>query len=118
MNVVEAVLNGNKLIVGEQKVRVPDQWMERIGSRTKIWFGIRPEHVVLKNEPADAKVRITYVENHGDKKSIAFQLEDNLMMATTGAHFETSGEMYLDFQWDKLHFFDVETTENIGYPEV
>ena len=25
--------------------------------------------------------------------------------------------MYMNFDWDKMHFFDVETSDNIGYPE-
>jgi ABC-type sugar transport system ATPase subunit len=117
MNVVKAHLEGNELMVGGQKVTVPDRWMKLIGARKEIQFGIRPEHIVLKQEPDDLKVKITYVENHGDKKSIAMQLGEHLMMATAGAHFETSDEMYLDLQWDKLHFFDADTTDNIGYPE-
>ncbi|BDF59238.1 sugar ABC transporter ATP-binding protein [Christensenellaceae bacterium] len=117
MNVDAAAIEGNELIVGQSRIRVPERWLKRIGNRKKVKFGIRPEHVLLQKEPSDAAARIVYVENHGDKKSIAFQLAERMMMATAEAHFETADNMYMNFDWDKMHFFDVETSDNIGYPE-
>ncbi len=117
MNIEDAVVDGFDLVVSGTRVPIPAAWREKIGGRTKVKFGIRPEHVELMKEPAGPQVQIHYVENQGDKKSIAFLLDGVIFMATAGTHFETQDTMYLKMDWDKMHIFDADTTENVGYPE-
>ena len=117
MNIEDAAVDGFDLVVSGTRVPIPAAWREKIGGRTKVKFGIRPEHVELMKEPAGPQVQIHYVENQGDKKSIAFLLDGVIFMATAGTHFETQDTMYLKMDWDKMHIFDADTTENVGYPE-
>lgn len=105
------------VIVGDKSVPIPEEWKSLIGNRSQVKFGIRPEHVKLMKVPEGPSVNINYVENQGDKKSIAFLIEDNIFMATTDTSFEEQETMYLAMDWNKMHLFDVDTTENIGYPE-
>lgn len=117
MNVEEAEVDGSDLVIAGTRVPVPPAWRQKIGDRKKVKFGLRPEHVELMREPVGPEVQINYVENQGDKKSIAFLLNDAVFMAVAGTHFETQDRMYLKMNWDHMHIFDPETTENVGYPD-
>lgn len=117
MNIFDGEIDNGNLIVGDKSVPIPEEWKSLIGNRSQVKFGIRPEHVKLMKVPEGPSVNINYVENQGDKKSIAFLIEDNVFMATTDTSFEEQETMYLAMNWNKMHLFDVDTTENIGYPE-
>ena len=117
MNIRDAEVDGDDLLVAGTRVPIPAGWREKIGDRKKVKFGIRPEHVELLNEPNGPEVEINYVENQGDKKSIAFLLDGVIFMATASTLFQTQKTMYLKMDWDRMHVFDAETTENVGYPD-
>ena len=117
MNVLEAPVEGGRLMVGGQGVEIPDSWRRRIGERQKVMLGIRPENIGLQAGSGDCPMQIDYVENHGNKLCIAFTLNGVMCMATADVSSAISTEMYLKIDWAKVHLFDCDTTENIGYPE-
>ena len=81
MNIFDGEIDNGNLIVGDKSVSIPEEWKLLIGNRSQVKFGIRPEHVKLMKVPEGPSVNINYVENQGDKKSIAFLIEDNIFMA-------------------------------------
>ena len=117
MNICEAGITDGCLYVGGVAVKIPDRWMKIIGSRDRVQFGLRPEHVALQSGSGDVEVSIGYMENHGNRKCISFAAGPAQMMATTEPEFTLSGRMYLSIPWDKMHFFDEETDLNLGYPD-
>lgn len=117
MNVADGEVNGGQLIVNGKGVVIPEAWNKLIGSRKKIKFGMRPEHVILNRIDGDFGVNVDYIENHGNRLCIAFRLNENYMMATTDPSVPMiCGELYFQLDWDKIHFFDFDSDENIGYP--
>ena len=60
--------------------------------------------------------KVTYTENHGNKLVVAYVSGGNEMMACLDPFYKLGEEMYMNIQWDKIHFFDAETDKNIGYP--
>ena len=118
MNIGNAKVDGDVLHIGENTIKIPGSWRAVIDDRKEVRFGIRPEHVLLVTTRDDGEipVQVTYMENHGNRKCITFGLAENSMMATTDPDFEVAGQMYLKLIWDKMHFFDKQTDENIGYP--
>ena len=117
MNIVEANVDGAELVIGGQRVAVPDSWRHLIGERSRVKVGIRPENIILENGSGDCRLDIDYVENHGNKLCIAFKLADTLCMATSDVSVAVSADTYLKIDWAKVHMFDCETTLNIGYPD-
>lgn len=116
MNIVPVKLEGNRMSLGGAQVQVPDYWMEKLGAKTSLEFGLRPEHVWLSEKEGDAPCRITYVENHGNRKCISFQVGGDTCYMMTDADFETHDDMWLQINWRRAHFFDGETHLNVGYP--
>ena len=117
MNVVDCDIDGSDMIIDGQRVPIRSDWRELIGSRSKIKFGLRPEDVVLREGSGDYKMKITFVENHGNELGIAFPMNKTDCMATASVMTPVTTNTYLVINWDAVHFFDPETTDNIGYPE-
>ena len=117
MNVVEAQVDGNQLVVAGQRIDVPEVWRALIGERERVQLGIRPENIYLQSGSGDIRLSIDYVENHGNKLCIAFKLDEVICMATADVSSPVTADTYLKVDWDKVHLFDCDTTENIGYPE-
>ena len=92
-------------------------WRKQIGDRKSIMIGIRPENIKLQGGSGDCKIKIDYVENHGNELCVAFFMNDVMCMATADVSTAISNDTYLKIDWSKVHMFDKETTLNIGYPE-
>lgn len=117
MNIVDSAIDGEDMILDGQRIKIRSDWRKMIGDRNKIKFGIRPENIIMKNGSGDCKMNVSYIENHGSKLCIAFNLCNTVCMATADVRTPISAETYMVIDWGKAHFFDADTTENIGYPE-
>jgi ABC-type sugar transport system ATPase subunit len=121
MNVFEAQISGNELVIGGiQKVQIPDLWLNITGTNKKIKVGIRPEHISLTAKGTGFGGTITYMENHGNRRCMTMQipgLDNPVQIASDTDFYPESNKMFIDIAWDKMHFFDDESEENMGYPE-
>lgn len=57
MNIEGGDADGNDLVVAGTRAPIPAGWRKKIGSRRRVKFGIRPEHVELMLEPAGRRCR-------------------------------------------------------------
>lgn len=117
MNIGNANIENDSMFIGPTKVKIPNNWRKVIGERKAVKYGLRPEHMLMSCQSGDLEVNINYVENLGNQKLISFMVADDKMIATTDPTFETSDKMFISFQWEKMSFFDVDSNNNIGYPE-
>ncbi len=116
MNIGSAQIDGANLYIDGTGIEIPEKWRKIIGGKKNVKFGIRPEHLMLMPQQAEKPVIVDYVENHGNRKCIAFDIGCEPMIATTDPSFEVSDRLFFKFNWDKAHFFNNETDENLGYP--
>lgn len=117
MNIVTARLDGGRIYLGETSAPVPEPWLEKLEGRTEVKFGLRPEHVQLSEKEGDFPCQVIYVENHGSRKCISFQVGKESYYMMTEADFETHDQMWLHINWRRAHFFDAQTQRNVGYPQ-
>lgn len=117
MNIGDAEISNGRMYVGSDSVEIPPEWMEVIGTRKKIKFGIRPEHVEFSKGKGDIHINVTYTENHGNILCVAYQAAGNKMMASLDPFYKIENNLFMNIVWNKIHFFDAETEKNIGYPE-
>lgn len=117
MNIVDAEINGDRLLVHGSAVSIRRDWLPILAGHSKVLFGFRPDHMVLNHKAGDIPVTVTYVENHGHQLCIALKMGEEQIMATTDPFYEIHPTLHFVVDWDKVHFFDRETTENIGYPD-
>ncbi len=120
MNVFDARIECGMLVFnGDMKIQVPEEWLALTGNNKPIKVGIRPEHIKLTAQPHDIRAKVTYMENHGNRKCLTIQVPGvrELLQVATEAEFSyESPDMYIDLAWDKVHFFDTQTNINVGYP--
>jgi ABC-type sugar transport system ATPase subunit len=117
MNVIDAGIDGDCLLLAGSRVKIPSEWRALIGERTVVKFGVRPENIKLSSGSGDIPMNVNYVENHGNRLCIAFNMNENVYMATADISTSVTESTYMDIDWDKVHIFDAETTLNIGYPD-
>ena len=117
MNVFEVPIDGDSMIINSAKIAIPSNWRKIIGKRSRVMLGIRPENVVISNDKGDTPIKIDYIENHGNKLCIAFNMNNTVCMATADIFTSITENNFMNIEWDKIHLFDAETTLNLGYPE-
>ncbi|MDD3368109.1 MAG: ABC transporter ATP-binding protein [Lachnospiraceae bacterium] len=121
-NVVEASYDAGYLYIEGAKMKLPDAWCKVVGSRNRLYFGIRPEDIHLTRAPKDKdyamKALVRYVENYGNQLGVYFQVKGMEMLAICEDAAPMPGEnVYFEPDFDKIHLFDIETTNNLGYPK-
>ena len=125
MNIIEADYNDGVLSVGRQPVRLPQNW-RRIAEKSasgRLYAGIRPEHVELTTQKEEHAVEgvVKYVEDYGNRFGIYLSLagskSDVIAIRSSNAP-QPGTKMYIRINFERLHLFDRESEQSLGYPEV
>lgn len=122
MNIISGEYANNVLTVGNQKVFLPELWTNHLNevNTRDIKLGVRPENVELSYEQGELSIPIVvdYVEDYGNRLGIYFTLNNEELIATIDSGYFRKGDtVYWNLNPNKLHFFDSETTQSLGYPE-
>lgn len=121
-NILPAQYGERQLRVGRQTVRLPEGWCARVaqsGSR-ELYLGIRPEHIRLEWEKPDNALAgvVKYVEDYGNRRGVYLDVEGSEVAAICDrSDWQTGQPVYFTPDPGKIHLFDCQTTQNIGYPE-
>ncbi len=122
-NILAAHYADRALHIGRQAVRLPEFWSAFLGQKgcRDFYLGIRPEHIRLERDRTDNVFSgtVKYIEEYGNRCGIYLDIEDNELVAIGDKADAWPGKR-VSFAIDaaKLHVFDKQTKENIGYPEV
>jgi multiple sugar transport system ATP-binding protein len=125
MNFMESFLaeeNGDLLVyIGEQKIHLPDQFKGKIKPDKKYVLGIRPERVHVSKNPKDFKESMKcYVEIFeylGEVNQVTVKLgkERIITEISSNTHYEQGSDIFVSFDIDHMHLFDMDTLECIDY---
>ncbi|AXI38378.1 ABC transporter ATP-binding protein [Bacillaceae bacterium ZC4] len=121
-NIVDMDYYDGKVVIGKQSFLLHPMWIRKINeSNAKTFvFGIRPEHLEIYKTPQENTLKgtVKYVENQGSSYSIYINLEGHEVIAMSEKKNWHPGEMvYLKPKMDRIHIFDQESTQSIGYPQ-
>ena len=122
MNIINVKLEGRELVLGDQKVELPEMWLNQIQKEehSQLKLGIRPENVLFTREKTkySIEVDIKYVENYGNRVGFYTEIGGGEMISIMPEDEFTVGEkVYWNILPERLHFFDGNTTQSVGYPE-
>lgn len=122
MNIVEVAYEDRKLYLDGAKIELPEQWCKIIEKRTRLYFGIRPEHIRVlrkeRNKGQAMKATVKYVEDYGNKVGVYFQVKGHEFLAIMDSEVPLPGEVvYFEPQFDQIHLFDYDSSRNLGYPK-
>ena len=113
MNFFEAKVEGGALTLkGGEKIPLNDEEKKLLASYNgkKITLGVRPENVIIGN---DAPVKVTNCENLGQNTLVHGTLNGHKITAKIRGwcNYKYGEEIRISF--NRMHFFDIETTNAI-----
>ncbi len=130
MNFIEGNLVENKggmaVEIGEKTLlTLPENKAEQVKkySGKKIWFGIRPENIVVKDQDDrssinEIKSTISIIEHMGNEEYLHIQLEGkpfiSRISSDKGSSLKEGMETRFIFDMSTCHIFDYESEKNIG----
>ncbi|SDC92161.1 sn-glycerol 3-phosphate transport system ATP-binding protein [Terribacillus halophilus] len=122
MNVVDADFQQDKLLFNKQALQLSPEWSRFIQETgaTELAFGTRPEHIHLSKIPLDNSItgQVKQVENHGSSYGVYLDVEGQEWIAMSETKNWLPNEtVHIEIRMDKIHLFDKETTNSIGYPK-
>lgn len=111
------------LWLDRQGVRLPDSWNAYIAQNggKEFYLGIRPEHITLLPEKKGNALAgvVRYIEAYGNHCGVYFEMGGCEAVAICSEAAFTAGQpVWFEINPGKIHLFDKQTTQNIGYPEV
>lgn len=111
-----------RLYIGDQSVSLESEWVDLIeeSNSQDICVGIRPEDIQVKVSPTENCFAgiVNHIENQGSSYANYIDINGETMVVLTRIKFVDVGEeIYVEFETFDLHFFDNDTTNNLGYPK-
>ena len=115
MNILEAQVLNNCLVIGQSAVKLPQSLREQIAGREKVYFGLRPEACTPAFGDAMIKGKVDFVENTGNLQTATLRLADGASLYVQDSHQDTHLEECtgVDFAWENVCLFDAETGVNL-----
>lgn len=121
-NILQADWTDGGLQVMDQQVSLPECWNRQIAKSGKqaLCLGIRPEHIHLEAgaRPNSLCGTLRYVEDYGNKRGAYVALGDKEVVVICDRLPCATGET-VSFCLDpeRIHLFDRESENSLGYPE-
>lgn len=117
--------NGKVYLQDKQNFVLPEKWVKKItaSGAKKFKLGIRPEDVIIRPAEQDApntvSAKVDYVEDYGNKIGYYFMIAGQEVISIMQERiFNVGDTITWEINYDKIHFFDADTTFSIGIPEV
>ncbi|MGO2267836.1 ABC transporter ATP-binding protein [Vagococcus salmoninarum] len=122
MNLLPATYQKGLVGLSEQVIELSQGWQDYLveQEQAKLVLGIRPEHLKLSKTPKEnsLKGQVKYIENLGATFAITVLVgESEWLVLDDYKKWQVTDEVYLRFNFYKLHFFDPVTTNTLGYPK-
>jgi sn-glycerol 3-phosphate transport system ATP-binding protein len=119
-NIMAVHAENGRIALGGQSFCPGGGLLGVLAGRREVYFGVRPEHVALHGAHVANSLHgvVKYTENHGPRISV-FVAIDGIETAASGdyAHLRAGDTVYITFQPNRIHLFNKDTGDNLGYPE-
>ena len=115
MNILEARVLNNCLVIGQSAVKVPQALLAKIAGREKVSFGLRPEACTPAFGNAMIEGKVDFVENTGNLQTATLRLADGASLYVQDSHQDARLEACtgVDFAWENVCLFDAESGVNL-----
>lgn len=121
MNIVEARYEAGCLLMGGERLRLPDAWCRQIveSKAETLCFGARPEHIsICRDTGKGIRGKVSYIEDHGNRHCVFVEMGSSEIAVICNHDIPSPGEeTAVVFDFDRIHIFDRATEKSIGYPD-
>lgn len=123
MNIQTVTWQANRLFIGSQELHVQEEWTHLLNDQNNNTFimGIRPEHIHIGHQEQDNSIQavVKFTENLGPNYAIYVETRSTEWVVISNYRDWQPGDTaHITYDLNKMHIFDAETEENIGYPEL
>lgn len=112
MNFVEGVANAHGIVVGETLVPLPVHRLPAHGSR--VWLGVRPEHLALDRNGFAARVEVVEPLGHGTMLHVSVFGTRWVILDAGRTALKAGDSVGLHIDPERVHLFDRESKNAIG----
>lgn len=111
MNFFEAQVQNGFVHIGDQSLQMPKDKIAKIGNRSSVTFGIRPEHIRASDHAVDLTLMPDALEPLGAHTLVLGHLEGEKITAQVDPRFpvEVGKPCTVKIDMQMVHFFDSET---------
>lgn len=115
MNILQAEVLDGKLIVGSCALHLPKERLNAIGSRSRVFFGLRPEACMPCFDKGMIDGSVEFVENTGNLKTATLRLATGELFYLQDSNQSIALEDIrgFAFDWSNVCLFDAESGENL-----
>ncbi len=122
MNIIDGMVEDGYFVFGDYKMAIQPQDLKKLEkyNHQPVKLGIRPEHIdcnlemMNKYPSAILELPIDHSEFLGKEYYVDFLLGEQIIKARLNSKYDVNVEkMKIVFDMDKVHYFDVETTNRI-----
>ena len=115
MNFFDAAIHDGAVVLGDQKLPLPPETAKRLGDRTRVTFGIRPEHMRESADTADLTLVADTLEPLGAHTLILGHIGDAHITAQVDPRFPAKEGQPCTVTLDmgEAHFFDPEGEQRL-----
>lgn len=123
MNTIDMTFSNNEIMISGQTLKLNEKWhhfIRKSGIKNLV-FGIRPEDLILHRnpQPNTLKGQIKSLEHYGKNYGVYIDIAGNEMIAMSNVkEWSPNKIVYLEPTLDKIHLFNKETENSIGYPDI
>lgn len=120
MNILPVTYEHGAVKITQQYLLLNPAWQKHLNPQNlqgTVYLGIRPEHLTFVKKDGDLKGKIKYRELLGQNYALTVELGGlDLIVLSEHDHWQVGDFVQMKFKPEKLHFFDFQTQENLGYP--
>ncbi len=119
MNIVAAEVLDGMLIIGKCALKLPQEKLDCLGGRSRVFFGLRPEACLPRFDRAMIYAKPEFIENTGNLQTAALHLADGsgFYVQDSNPSIKLADMTGFDFDWGNVCFFDAETGVNLELGE-
>lgn len=122
MNLQPVSWHENHLLIGSQELELNNDWVIFLNeiSKKDYILGIRPEHISISKEPTENSIHavVKMTENLGPNYAVYVETKSTEWVVISSIrNWQKGDNAHIHFDVNKIHLFNKNTQENIGYPK-
>ena len=123
MNIIKGKYESGNIWFDKINYNLRDDWCKFISEKSSsnmVYIGIRPEDIALAaaKDRFSVKGTIKYIENYGNKKGIYIDVgKTEIIALADNMKYECGSQINVIFSPEKIHVFDGQTLNSLGYPD-
>ncbi|XIN32682.1 ABC transporter ATP-binding protein (plasmid) [Enterococcus faecium] len=119
MNIMPVTYDQGTLKVASQFLTLNPAWQKQLLQVSgSLYLGIRPEHVTFSKETSDLHGQVKYRELLGQSYAYTVKVDGiEMIVLNEKPTWQIGDAVNLRIEPERMHFFDYQTQENLGYPD-